>query len=96
MWSLLLYPPIDLGRLRLYGQIGTGFTVTNVSGSSVRTDTDVNLLGFLGVGAEFQLASNVWLDANARFVAAQAPPNTGTFNADWTQYTVGVYFKLPK
>lgn len=96
MWSLLLYPPIDLGPLRLYGQAGTGFTVTNVSGSSIRTDTDVNLLGFLGVGAEFQLASNVWIDANARIVSATPPPNTGDFNADWAQFTVGVFFKLAK
>jgi opacity protein-like surface antigen len=96
MWSLLFYPPVDLGPLRLYGQVGTGFTVTNVSGSSVRTGTDVNFLGFLGVGAEFQLSSNLWLDANARFVSAKPPPNTGDFNADWAQFTVGVFYNLGK
>jgi len=96
MWSLLFYAPLDLGRLRPYGQAGTGFTITNVSGSFAHSGTDVNLLGFLGVGAEFELASNVWLDANARFVSAQAPPGTGSYNADWMQFTIGVFFKLAK
>ena len=58
--------------------------------------TELNLLGFLGFGAEFELSANVMLDANVRFVFAQDPRDTGDFSADWAQFTVGILFKLAK
>jgi len=96
MFSALFYPPIDLGKLRLYGLAGVGFTITDVSGPSVHDNTDLNLLFILGFGAEFEISPNVMLDANVRFVWAQDPPDTGNFSADWAQFTVGILFKLAK
>ncbi|HZE95671.1 MAG TPA: outer membrane beta-barrel protein [Planctomycetota bacterium] len=96
MWSFLLYPPIDLGRLRLYGLAGFGFTVTHVSGASVRISTDVNFLGSLGFGAEFELASGVFIDAQVSYVWAKDPSGNISLDADWVQGTVGLLFKLAK
>ena len=50
----------------------------------------------LGFGAEFDLADNVMVDANVRFVFVQDPPHTGDFSADWAQFTVGIMFRLSK
>ena len=96
MFSALFYPPLELGKLRPYGQAGVGFTITDVSGPNVKDDTTLNLLFFLGFGAEWELSDNVMLDANVRFVFAQDPPHTGDFSADWAQFTVGILFKLAK
>jgi opacity protein-like surface antigen len=96
MFSGVFYPPLELGALRPYGQFGFGFTITSVSGPIVRDETSVNLLFFLGFGAEFELAPNVALDANVRFVFAQDPPHSGDFSADWAQFTLGLLFKLGK
>lgn len=93
MFAAHLYPPLDLGDLRPYGLIGFGFTITDVSGAA-DDDTDLNLLFFLGFGAEYDLSKNVFLDANVRFVFAQDPPHSGDFSADWAQFTVGVLFRL--
>ncbi len=95
MWSVLLYPPLDLGPFRPYGLAGTGFTITDISGSPDRDTTDVNLLYFVGLGVEIELASNVLVDANVRTVWAKDPPSTAGFNADWKQFTVGLLVKLP-
>lgn len=94
-WSLLLYPPLDLGPFRPYGQAGTGFTLTHISGLPSGNTTDVNLLYFAGLGLEIELGSNVLIDVNVRYVWAKDPPNTANFNADWKQFTVGVLVKLP-
>jgi opacity protein-like surface antigen len=96
MFSGVFYPPLELGNLRPYGIVGFGFTITDVSGPAVKDDTSVNLLFFLGFGAEFELAENIALDANVRFVFAQDPPHSGSFSADWAQFTVGILFKLGK
>lgn len=96
MAAALFYPQLGLGQLRPYGQAGAGFTITDVSGPSVKDDTDLNLLFFLGFGVEFELNPNVILDANVRFVWASDPPNTGDFSADWAQFTVGLLFKMAK
>jgi len=96
MFTAFFYPPLELGALRPYGLAGVGFTITDVSGPSVHDNTDLNLLFFLGFGAEFELSPNVMLDANVRFVWAQDPPDTGNFSADWAQFTVGILFKLAK
>lgn len=96
MFSAVLYPPLEIGKLHPYGLVGVGFTITDVSGPNVKDNTDVNLLFFLGFGVEWELSDNVKLDANVRFVFAQDPPNTGDFSADWAQFTVGILFKLAK
>lgn len=96
MFAGHFYPPVDLGQLRPYGLLGFGFTITDVSGPSVRDDTDLNLLFFLGFGAEYEIAGNMMLDASVRFVFAQDPPRSGDFSADWAQFTVGFLFKLAK
>lgn len=96
MFGALFYPPLDLDKLHLYGQAGVGFTITDVSGSNVKDSTTLNLLFFIGFGAEWELSNNIMLDANVRFVFAQDPPHTGDFSADWAQFTVGILFKLAK
>lgn len=96
MWSFLLYPPLDLGPLRLYGQVGGGFTITDISGTDLRNDTDLNWLFCLGFGAEIELSSNVMLDANLRLILAQEPSGTGDFRSDWAQVSIGLLFKLPR
>jgi len=96
MFTAFFYPPIEIASLRLYGLAGLGFTITDVSGPAVKDDTSLNLIFFLGFGAEWELAPNIMLDANVRFVWAQDPPDTGSFSADWAQFTVGVLFKLAK
>jgi len=96
MAGALFYPQLGLGKLRPYGQAGAGFTITNVSGPSVHDNTDLNLLFFLGFGAEFELSPDVMLDASVRFVWASDPPDTGSFSADWAQFTVGILFKMAK
>jgi opacity protein-like surface antigen len=93
MATALFYPPFDL-PVRLYGQAGFGWTITNVSNGD--DDTDLNLLFHLGFGAEFDLADNLMLDANVRFVFATDPPHSGDFSADWAQFTVGILFRLSK
>ena len=70
------------------------WTITNVSNGD--DDTDLNLLFHLGFGAEFDLADNLMLDANVRFVFATDPPHSGDFSADWAQFTVGILFRLSK
>jgi opacity protein-like surface antigen len=96
MFSGMAYPPLNLGPLRPYGVAGVGFTITDLSGPAVKDDTSLNRLFFLGFGAEYELAANLLVDANVRFVFAQDPPNTGDFSADWAQFTVGLLFKLGK
>jgi len=98
MFAGHFYPPLDLmdNKLRPYGLFGFGFTITDVSGPSVKDETDLNLLFFLGFGAEWELGSNLMLDANVRFVFAQDPPHSGDFSADWAQFTVGILLKLAK
>ena len=93
-FAALLYPPLEL-PLRPYGLIGLGFTITDVTLPG-NDKTELNLLFFLGFGAEFELAPNLLVDANLRFVFAQDPRNTGDFSADWIQFTVGLLLKLSK
>jgi hypothetical protein len=92
-FSGLFYPPVGDSPIRPYGLAGLGFTITDVSytGSLSRSDTtDVNLLFYLGFGAEFELQPNI------RFVFAQDPPHFSGNSADWIQFTIGVLFKLSK
>jgi len=96
MFTAFFFPPLDLDKLRLYGLAGGGFTITDVSGPAVKDDTTLNALFFIGFGAEYELGSNIMLDANVRFVFAQDPPHSGDFSADWAQFTVGILFKLAK
>ena len=93
--AALFYPPLDL-PVHPYGIAGTGFTITSIDPPGRSSRTDVNLLFFLGFGAEFELAPDLLLDANVRFVFAQDPPNSGSFSADWAQFTVGLMFKLSR
>jgi hypothetical protein len=93
MFAALFYAPIEL-PVRLYGIFGFGFTITDVSAQGGRDDTDANSLFFLGFGAEFELAKNLILDGNLRFVFAGDPPHTGDFSADWAQFTIGILLKL--
>ena len=95
MWSVLLYPPLDLGPFRPYGQAGTGLTITDISGLPSRNSTDANLLYFVGLGVEVELGSTVLVDVNVRYVWAKDPPSTVGFSADWKQFTVGLLVKLP-
>lgn len=98
MFAGHFYPPLDLldNKLRPYGLAGVGFTITDVDAPGGNDDTDLNALFFLGFGAEWELASNMMLDASVRFVFAQDPPHSGDFSADWAQFTVGFLFKLAK
>jgi len=93
-FAALFYPPLEL-PLRPYGIFGIGFTITDVTIPG-NDKTDLNLLFFLGFGAEFELSPNLLVDANLRFVFAQDPRNTGDFSADWIQFTVGLLLKLSK
>lgn len=99
-WSFLLYPPVDLGIFRPYGQLGGGATITDVSGLSVLhlnlNSTDVNLLYFVGLGVEVALGSDLVLDANVRYVWAHDPPGAIGYDADWRQFTIGLLLKLPQ
>lgn len=95
-WSLLLYPPLDLGPFRPYGQAGVGFTITDVSGIQSLDSTDLNLLWSLGLGVEFDLGSSLVLDANIRYVWANDPPGAARLSGDWKQVTVGLLYKLPQ
>ena len=94
MFTALFFLPLEL-PVRPYGQAGFGWTITNVSARG-SDDTDANLLFHIGFGAEFDLADNVMLDANVRFVFAGDPPHSGDFSADWAQFTVGILFRLSK
>lgn len=98
-WTVLLYPPVDLGIFRPYALAGGGLTITDVSGQTGQNpnlnSTDVNLLYYVGLGMEFKVASNVLLDVDARYVWAHDPPGAVGFGADWRQITVGVLVKLP-
>jgi opacity protein-like surface antigen len=93
-WSLLLSPPIDLGPFRPYGLVGFGFTITDISGTDLRKDTNVNLLFCAGFGVEFKLSSNVFLAAEVRYVWTQEPSGSGSFSADWGQFTIGMLIKM--
>jgi opacity protein-like surface antigen len=95
-WSILLYPPLDLGPFRPYGQAGFGFTITDVSGIHSLNTTDVNLLYTLGFGVEFNLGSGFMLDANARYSWGNDPPGAVRLSGDWKQVTVGLLYKLPR
>jgi len=99
-WSVLLYPPVDLGAFRPYGLAGGGLTITDISGLSFQNvslnSTDVNLLYYAGLGVEVTLSPNVLLDLNARFVWAHDPPGVAGFDADWRQITLGVLVKLTR
>lgn len=98
-WSVLLYPPVDLGMFRPYALVGGGLTITDVSGLSVAdlnlNSTDINLLYYVGLGVEVELGPNILLDAGVRYVWAHDPPGAIGYNADWRQFTVGVFVKLP-
>jgi hypothetical protein len=93
-FAALFYLPLEI-PLRPYGQFGIGFTITDITIPG-NDETDLNLLFFLGFGAELELADNLLADANLRFVFAQDPRNTGDFSADWIQFTVGLLLKLAK
>jgi len=97
-WSVLLYPPLDLGMIRPYGLAGGGFTVTDVSGHSIQelNSTDLNLLYYVGFGAEVTLGPSILLDLDVRYVWAHDPPQAVGFGADWRQITLGVLVKLPR
>ena len=36
------------------------------------------------------------VDASVRYVWSQDPPSTGTFSADWAQFTIGVLVRVGK
>lgn len=97
-WSVLLYPPVDLGLVRPYAQVGGGLTITDVSGlqfgSLNLNSTDVNLLYYVGFGVEVPLSSNFVIDVAARYVWAHDPPGAIGYSADWKQFTVGVLYKF--
>jgi hypothetical protein len=93
-FAALFYPPLE-GPLHPYGIAGVGFTITDVTLPGSDT-TDLNLLFFFGFGAEYELQPNLLIDANLRFVFVQNPRDTGNFNADWIQFTVGILLKLAK
>jgi opacity protein-like surface antigen len=94
MFTALFYPPLEL-PVRPYGQIGFGFTITDVTVPGPGTDdTDLNALFHFGFGAEYELAKNVLVDGNLRFVFATDPPHAGDFDAHWIQFTIGILFKL--
>jgi hypothetical protein len=94
MFSALLTPPIDLGPFRFYVEAGGGFTITYYSGIASANTVHVNLLYFLGVGAEIALGSDVQLDINVRSVVAGTQAEIGDFDPDWVQVTVGVLVRL--
>jgi opacity protein-like surface antigen len=94
MWSVLLYPPIDLGPFRPYGQAGVGFTITDVSGVHSLDSTDINLLYSLGFGVEFKLGSSLLLNADVRYIWGNDPPGPVRLSGDWKQVTVGLLYKL--
>ena len=93
-FAALFYPPIEL-PFRPYGLAGIGFTITDVTIPG-NDKSDLNLLFFIGFGAEFELSPNLLIDANLRFIFVSDPPNTGDFSADWIQFTVGILLKLSK
>jgi hypothetical protein len=93
-FAALFYLPLKL-PVRPYGLAGLGFTITDVTLPGDDT-TELNLLLFLGFGAELELSPNLLVDASLRFVVSQDPRNTGSFSADWIQFTVGILFKLSK
>jgi opacity protein-like surface antigen len=93
-FAALFYAPVDW-PIRPYALAGLGFTITDITVPG-NDQTDLNLLFFLGFGAEFELSPNLFADANLRFVFAQDPRNTGDFSADWIQFTVGILLKLSK
>jgi len=93
-FAALAYLPLEL-PVRPYGQVGLGFAITDVTQPGDDT-TELNLLFFLGFGAELELGNNLLVDANLRFVFCQDPRNTGSFSADWIQFTVGLLIKLSK
>ena len=94
-FAALFFLPID-EPVRPYGQAGLGWTITKFNPPTRGSETDLNLLFFLGFGVEFELQNNILLDANLRFVFAQDPPHSGDFGADWIQFSVGIMFKLSK
>jgi len=94
-FAALFYLPIE-APVRPYAMAGLGWTLTKFNPPTRGSETDLNLLFFLGFGAEFELQPNILLDANLRFVFAQDPPHSGDFSADWIQFTVGIMFKLSK
>src|SRR6185503_6101037 len=93
-FAALFYLPLEL-PIRPYGLAGIGFTITDITVPG-NDQTDLNLLFMLGFGAELELANNLSVDANLRFIFAQDPRNTGDFSADWIQFTVGLLLKLSK
>jgi opacity protein-like surface antigen len=95
-WYVLLSPPLDLGPFRPYGLAGGGFTVTYASDDDVPRSFDINLLYCAGVGVELKLAPRLVLDAGFRFVQAQAPSGFDGVDADWTQVTIGLLYRMTK
>lgn len=95
MFTGLFYPPLDL-PVRPYAQMGFGFTITDVTVQGGKDDSDMNVLFHFGFGAEYELAENLVLDANLRFVFATDPPgaNALDFDAHWIQFTIGIMLKL--
>jgi len=95
-FAALFYPPLQL-PFRPYGAAGLGWTVTDVTAPGPGNDsTSGNLLFFIGFGAEFELSSHFFVTADLRFVFAQDPPHSGSFSADWIQFTLGLMLKLTK
>lgn len=99
-WSVQVSPPLDLGVFRPYGLFGGGFTITSVSGTSIGNAhldaTNVNPLYYAGFGMEMALGSTLVLDAGVRYVWAHESSGGVHFDADWRQFTVGVFLKLPR
>jgi hypothetical protein len=98
MFTGLFYPPLGDLPIRPYAQMGFGFTITDVTVKGGKDDNDLNLLFHFGFGVEYELAENLLLDANLRFVFATDPPgaNALDFDAHWIQFTVGIMIKLSK
>jgi opacity protein-like surface antigen len=90
----LFYLPLEL-PIRPYGLVGLGFTITDITFRG-EDKTELNMMFFLGFGAELELSSNMLVDASLRFIFAQDPRNTGDISADWIQFTVGLLIKLSK
>jgi len=97
--AALIYLPLEL-PVQPYGIVGLGFTFSNTTYSGalggLNDNMEVNPLFLLGFGVEFEVADNILLDANLRFVFANNPQHFQGNSADWLQLTFGVLFKLSK
>ena len=98
-FAALFFPPLGDLPIRPYGQAGVGFSISDTSytgGLSRGDDTSLNLLFFIGLGAELAMGDNVAFDVSLRFVFVQDPPHFAGNSADFLQLTFGILFKLAK